>query len=137
MKEAGLGIENLPFFRDGSTSHSSSNRVVVQGLCRLMAFVYALVIALGVLLMVPNLIPADTSEDAMAMKFGGVIYLVIGLIFGGAYIVGLVTKAQSWAWVYNLVLICVGLTSCLFLPICIPLMIFWLKPEVKAFYGRT
>ena len=103
----------------------------------LMAFVYALVIALGVLLMVPNLIPADTSEDAMAMKFGGVIYLVIGLIFGGAYIVGLVTKAQSWAWVYNLVLICVGLTSCLFLPICIPLMIFWLKPEVKAFYGRT
>ena len=103
----------------------------------LMVILYVLVAAVGVLFFIPDLVPADTAEDAIAMKFAGVVYLGLGLVFAGVFVVGLVTKGQSWAWIYNLVLICIGLTSCLFLPICIPLLIFWLKPEVKAFYGRS
>ena len=102
----------------------------------LMTLVYLLVAVMGLLLLIPGLIPADTGEDALFMKVGAVMYLGFGLVFGGAFAVALATKGQSWAWVYNLVLICLGLTSCLFLPVCVPLMIFWLKPEVKAFYGR-
>jgi hypothetical protein len=30
---------------------------------------------------------------------------------------------------------CIGLTSGT-LVVCIPLLIFWLKPEVKAYYGK-
>jgi hypothetical protein len=40
-------------------------------------------------------------------------------------------------WVYDLVVICVGMTSFCCMPVCIPLLIFWIKPEVRAYFGRT
>jgi hypothetical protein len=29
------------------------------------------------------------------------------------------------------------MTSACFLPACIPLLIYWIKPDVKAYFGRT
>jgi hypothetical protein len=31
----------------------------------------------------------------------------------------------------------IGMTSCCFLPFLIPLLIYWLKPETKAYFGRN
>jgi hypothetical protein len=33
------------------------------------------------------------------------------------------------------VIICLGMTSACFLPVCIPLLIFWIKPETKLYFG--
>jgi hypothetical protein len=37
---------------------------------------------------------------------------------------------------YDLVLICIGMTSCCILPAAIPLLIFWLKPEAKNWFHQ-
>jgi hypothetical protein len=61
--------------------------------------------------------------------------LLIGLALFGACLLPLILRPRPWLWTYNLVVICVGMTSACFLPFCIPLLIFWLKPEVKAHFG--
>jgi hypothetical protein len=66
----------------------------------------------------------------------GSILLGMGLFFTAACLPPLVFPPRPWTWVYSLVLICIGLTSPCFLPASIPLLIFWLKPEVKAYYGK-
>ena len=98
---------------------------------------YVLVMILGIVFLIPGLIPVDATEDAMALKIMGGMYLLMGLIFAAVFTVGLLSKRQSWAWIYNVVLICLGMGSCLFLPAAIPLLIHWLKPETKAWYGRS
>jgi hypothetical protein len=35
-----------------------------------------------------------------------------------------------------MVLICIGMNSCCLLPASIPLLIFWIKPETKTYFGR-
>jgi len=40
-------------------------------------------------------------------------------------------------WVYDVVLIALGLTSACLWPITIPLLIFWIKPENKLWFGRN
>ncbi|MEZ0276316.1 MAG: hypothetical protein ACAH88_15510 [Roseimicrobium sp.] len=65
----------------------------------------------------------------------GSLCLAMGLFFAAAGLPPLISGPRPWSWVYSLVLICFGLTSCTMV-VCIPLLIFWLKPEVKAYYGK-
>jgi len=100
----------------------------------ILLLAYLLVVIVGCILSFSGLVPTESEDEAIALKLSGGIYIAIGLIFGAAFAVGVFSKNQSWAWVYNLVLICLGLGSCLFLPAAIPLLIHWLKPETKAWY---
>jgi hypothetical protein len=43
---------------------------------------------------------------------------------------------RPWAWYYHLVLIALGFTSCCWWPFVIPLLIFWIKPETKAYFDN-
>ena len=63
---------------------------------------------------------------------GGCVGLPFVLAFGAAFAL----PRRPWAWVYHLVLIGIGLTSVCCIPVCIPLLIFWLKPETKRYFGR-
>ncbi|QIF00154.1 hypothetical protein [Roseimicrobium sp. ORNL1] len=65
----------------------------------------------------------------------GSILLAMGVIFAVAHVPPLVSAPRPWSWVYSLVIICLGLSSCAVVA-CVPLLIFWLKPEVKAYYGK-
>ncbi|MGY8642773.1 MAG: hypothetical protein ACKVJU_16965 [Verrucomicrobiales bacterium] len=79
--------------------------------------------------------PDMTADDKMMAKIMGPTYGVAMIISMGIFGVSLFTKPKPWTWVYNLVVICLGLTSCSMI-FCIPLLIFWLKPECKNYYGR-
>ena len=108
----------------------------------LMVVIYILVIGFGIFLaMNPDFfvdpdarmtsnVPTSNVE-AVVM---GVIYAGIGVVLAAAFIVSLFTPQRFWAWIYNLVMICIGLTSCCFWPICIPLLIFWVKQDVRDWY---
>jgi hypothetical protein len=37
-------------------------------------------------------------------------------------------------WIYGIVLIALGMTSACFVPACIPLLIYWLKPDAKSYF---
>lgn len=75
-------------------------------------------------------------EATVAIIFGtGLLGLCLALLV--CCFLPFVLKPRPWVWIYNLIIICLGLTSACFLPICIPLLIFWIKPETRAFFGRN
>lgn len=67
----------------------------------------------------------------------GVVFLVMGLGLAGVCAVPFLVEPRGWVWTYDLVVICLGLTSACFWPICIPLLIYWLNPETKAYFGKS
>lgn len=79
----------------------------------------------------PALLDASPSEA----KIIGLALLVIGGILFGVCLLPLIVQPRPWVWVYDLVVICLGMTSACFLPICIPLLIFWLKSDTKRYFN--
>lgn len=103
--------------------------------CALLALAYVVCVVAGIVLIV--LAPADKDmSETEAQILGGVVAAVCLLLLI-AYGAGPFLPQKPWAWVFGLVLICIGLTSACCLPAAIPLLIFWLKPETKAYFGRT
>lgn len=102
--------------------------------CILTALLYMIMAAMGIVFMFTE---PDPEMSAAEAKIMGSLLLILGLVFFGAYALAPFLPRKNWVWVFGLVLICLGLTSACCLPVCIPLLIFWLKPEMKAFYGKT
>ena len=101
--------------------------------CVVMALLYLVIAAMGIVFLV---IEPPPDEDPVEVKIMGAVFLVMGLVFCVPYGATPFLPRKSWVWVVGIVLICLGLTSACCLPVCIPLLIYWLKPEMKAFYGR-
>ncbi len=66
----------------------------------------------------------------------GIIYGAIGLGLAVPFTMGAILKPRPWVWIFDLVLICIGMTSPCCMPASIPLLIFWIKPETRAYFGR-
>jgi hypothetical protein len=70
--------------------------------------------------------------EAMILLFIlGIISAVLAIVF----VVGLFWHRGLGGWIYNLILICIGLTSGCTWPITIPLMIFWIKHKDDIQHG--
>jgi uncharacterized membrane protein len=81
--------------------------------------------------------PADVQMSATMAHLMGALFLLMGLGLFAACLLPLLVSPRPWLWTYDLVIICLGMTSACFLPACIPLLIFWLKPETKRYFGRS
>ena len=101
--------------------------------CVLMALVYLFTAIMGIFFLFAEPDQEMSAEEATVM---GTVILILGLVFFVPYALAPFLPRKSWVWVFGLVLICLGLGSACCLPICIPLLIYWLKPEMKTFYGR-
>ena len=66
----------------------------------------------------------------------GAIMAVIGLPLMILYGAAPFLRKTSTTYTVHLVLIGIGLTSACCVPACLPLLIYWLKPETKAFFGK-
>ncbi len=99
-----------------------------------MALLYLLCAVLGVL---SFFVEPKNDEERITLLITGVIFIALGAVLFLMFAAAPFLPKKPWAWVYDIVLIAVGLTSCLCLPVSIPLLIFWLKPEAKAFFGRS
>ncbi len=77
--------------------------------------------------------PADQFEARIMAS----IYFVMGGVFAFAYLLAFFFTSGKGAWIYNLVLICIGLTSCCCIPVCIPLLIFWIRDDCKNWFCQT
>lgn len=107
-----------------------------------LAFVYFLCVLAGVAMTgigihhVSNGIKLEDDGEIMFIVFG--IFLAItGILLFLPFAAAPFLPRRPWVWLFTLVLICIGLTSPCFLPICIPLLIRWMKPEMKAFFGKS
>lgn len=100
-----------------------------------MAIMYLAVIAFGV-------VALAAGDDAVVQDSGlppsvmAVILIVVGLPLLGLYAAAPFLPKKPWAWTYHVVLIAISLTSACCMVAGIPLLIFWVKPETKAMFGR-
>lgn len=81
----------------------------------------------------------DPSELDMPENMARIVGVMMLVISAGLFVIcllPLILKPKPWLWVYNLVVICLGMTSACFLLICVPMLIFWLKPETRRYYGK-
>ncbi len=77
----------------------------------------------------------DSGEQPDAIVMGSA-YAIFGLLFGLLYLVAAVLPGKPYNWIVGIVTIALGLSSCCFLPATVPLLIYWMKPETKAYFGR-
>lgn len=104
--------------------------------CAVMVLIYALLLfGGGAAFFFADEIPNAEREDRLAIQVQGVMYAVIAVPLAIAHGVGLAIPQKRWGWVYGIVTIGLGLTSCCTWPATIPLLIYWLKPETKDYFG--
>ena len=92
----------------------------------------------GVLLLVfqQEIAEADRSGDGRVVALiYGVTLTAIGFVLFAAFAAAPFLPRKPWVWIYHLVLICIGLSGITFVA-SLPLLIFWLRPEAKAWFGR-
>ncbi|HWL88822.1 MAG TPA: hypothetical protein VNO21_23625, partial [Polyangiaceae bacterium] len=65
------------------------------------------------------------------------VFLVLGPLLAIPYGIAPFLPKKPWTWTYHLVLIAIGSTSVCCLPATIPLLIQWLKPDMRRFFGRV
>jgi hypothetical protein len=101
-----------------------------------MALMYAgLSIAGGAFLLFSDRIPDLEGEDAIALKIQFAVLLVIGVPLAALFGIAPLLPKRRAAWIYGFVTIGIGMTSACCLPATIPLLLFWIKPETKQFFG--
>ena len=95
-----------------------------------MGFIYLAVVALFASLV----FFLDSGEVDPIDLFTFFIVGVMCLVFGAAHFAAVLIDRQKWGFPAGLAVICIGLTSCATWPITIPLLVYWLKPETKAWF---
>jgi hypothetical protein len=100
--------------------------------CVAMTLVSLCLLLIGIAILVaPSSSDLTSSDKAIAGGF----YIIFGLLLTGVYGVAPFLPKRPWAWIYHVVLICLGFTSCCCIPFSIPMLIFWLKPEMRVFFN--
>lgn len=120
--------------------HPSGNRPAVYTwflvYCVVMGLFALMILSIGVTML---FLPQEDLEEEAALLMG-LLYIVLGSIFLVLYLLAPFLPNRPWVWTYDLILICLGLanccTNCCTIPACVPLLIFWIKPETQAYFGR-
>jgi hypothetical protein len=105
--------------------------------CVIMALMYLFVAGIGATLLVLSLGVGTIGRPDGEMTVQAVWFLILGLIFIIPYALGPFVKTKKWGWTFGTVLIAIGMTSCCLWPITIPLLIRWIKPEMKRVFGQS
>jgi hypothetical protein len=103
--------------------------------CGAMALLYLLCVGAGMMLLAMPAEMLEGEESPEVIRVQGVLFMVLGLAFLGFYGAAPFLPRAKWSWIYGIVAIGIGLTSCCTLPFCIMLLIQWIKPEVKAWFN--
>lgn len=100
--------------------------------CVAMAVIYLFVALAGFNVLLTE--PTGPDVDSLKNKIMSLGAIVIGLVLLIPFAAGPLLPRRKWAWVMGLVLICIGMSSMCCLPVAIPLLIEWIKPETKEYY---
>ena len=103
--------------------------------CAAMGALYGLLVLGSLAMIVFNDEMADASTDPGEVIVIGVVVGLMCAAFAAAYLAGLFLPRRRWVWVYHIVLIAIGMTSCACLPFVVPLLIFWIRPDVQAYFS--
>lgn len=106
--------------------------------CGLMALLYLGVAVLGgfFLVMAGGMAVDDPEMTQQEATVFGAMMLALGLVLALAFAIAPFLPRRTWAWVVGIILIALGLTSCLFWPLCIPLLVFYVQSPTRLWYGN-
>lgn len=104
--------------------------------CVAMGMLYAGVLAMGIvsLAMSETIAADDPTTSAGDVQIFGVAMIAISLPICIFYCAAPLLPKRRFAWIYGIVAIALGMTSLCCLPVTIPLIIFWIKPETIAYF---
>lgn len=107
-----------------------------QVYCCLMMTLYV-VVGIGAVALYLNLdnLGEMEGEDRTMLTIQSLIYVAMSVPLTIFFLVGFLVPRRRWGWIYGIIAIALGLTSCCTWPATIPLLIYWLKPETKAYFG--
>ncbi len=94
----------------------------------IMTALYAFLVLIS--LAVPFMGLELAAEDTFTCLVMGLFSFPFMLVFAYAFFL----PRAKWAWVFGTVLIALGLGSCCFWPICIPLLIKWIDPACRSWF---
>jgi hypothetical protein len=77
----------------------------------------------------------SSGSDAGAWIVMGLVYGGMGMLFLVPTLVALFGGRRPWVHVLGTVVIAMGMLSICCLPVLIPLLLVWIKPETRAWYG--
>lgn len=101
-----------------------------------MAFLYLLCTLGGIGALVISMTGNIPKNDERIMLIvQGIIFMIVSLPLMAIFVFGLNLPRRKWGWIFGIVLIAIGLTSPCCMPASIPLLIFWMKPELRRFYN--
>lgn len=103
--------------------------------CTLLAILYLALTIFGIVALIIDPEKLDMNRDEA--KIMGVVFIAMGIVFCIPFAIAPFLPMKPWVWVYDLVLICIGLTSLCCIPFSLPLLLSWIKPETKLIFGRT
>ena len=100
--------------------------------CITLDIAYLGVLLLGIVFTVLSF-SAEAGEQT-ELLITGMAITVFTLTFLVATAIAPFLPRKKWVYIYHMLLIALGMSSCLWWPIVIPLLITWAKPETRAWY---
>jgi asparagine N-glycosylation enzyme membrane subunit Stt3 len=92
-------------------------------------------VGLYIVVVAVSLLAGDLlREEPEFQDFPLRIYLFLCLALAVPFGLWAFLPSRPWVWVYGIVLIAIGLGSCLTLPVCVFLLIRWIEPRVREWY---
>lgn len=79
--------------------------------------------------------PPNTEMSPQEAKVMGLIFVGLGVALAAPYVAAPFLPRRRWAWVVGIVLIVFSMSGTCCLPAAVPLLVFWVRPENKAFFG--
>jgi len=78
----------------------------------------------------------ESPQEETDLAIMAWVFLVVGLPMAIFHLVCCFMTHRRWHWILGFFSIGIGMTGCC-LPVCIPILIFWINPETKAWFGRN
>ena len=101
--------------------------------CAAMAVMWLGLVILGLNFILSG--PPNQEMSPGDARVMGIIFIVLGAALMAPYVAAPFLPRRKWAWVLGIVLIVLSMTGTCCLPAAVPLLIFWVKPETKAFFN--
>lgn len=103
--------------------------------CVLLASLYLLVAVAGIAMLLID--PAMPERDRFELRIQSLAFAILGPVFFIPFAIAPFLPKKAWSWTYGLVLLILGsVGSCCLWPITIPLIVQWIKPDIKAMFGK-
>ena len=103
--------------------------------CVGMAFLALAVAGLGFFFLFVPIEPQKPGDEQVFL-FMGIAYGGAGLLMFLVFAIAALLPPKPYNWFVGIVMIALGFSSCCAWPAVIPLLIYWVKPETQALFGR-